>query len=366
MEGERGRRGEGELGGIAFEGRQPLSSLLTPHSSPLPTRSALDTSLTQSSVLSPQSFSFTPSRQDPIHWLSKDLKTRFGGNVRKASLDAGFTCPNRDGTLRTGGCVWCDPSGSGPDDLAAGEPWPERLRRLASAALDRGDKGVIAYFQAYTNTHGADPGNLERAWRSALAVPGVLGLAVGTRPDCLPPPVLDLFEEMGRGTFLWVEIGMQTSCDHTLEASNRGHGHAVTVAAVEALKTRGLRVVLHLILGLPGEDKETILASLAEAARLRPWGVKFHPLHVVRGSAIEKDWREGNLPLLDLDGYARLAADGLELLPPETTVHRLTGERPGGLLLAPEWCRDKHRTLGAIQRELARRQSWQGSRWPAR
>lgn len=303
---------------------------------------------------------FLPSRQDPIHWLSKDLKARFGGSVRKASLDVGFTCPNRDGTLGAGGCAWCDPSGSGPDDAVPGEPWLERLRRLASAALKHGDRGVIAYFQAYTNTHGADPGTLEETWRSVLAVPGVLGLAVGTRPDCLPAPVLDLLQQLSRETFLWVEIGMQTSCNETLDACNRGHSHAATTAAVEALKARDLRVVLHLILGLPGEDAATMRASLAEAARLAPWGVKLHPLHVVRGSAFERDWRDGRLDLLELDDYARLAADGIEVLPPETTVHRLTGERPAGILLAPEWCRDKRRTLGAIQRELARRKSWQG------
>jgi uncharacterized protein len=243
-----------------------------------------------------------------------------------------------------------------------GESWPGRLERLAGASLPRGDKGVIAYFQAFTGTHGPAAGELERAWRRALGVPGVLGLAVGTRPDCLPEAVLDALERLRREAFLWVEIGMQTSCDRTLAALNRGHAHAATAAAAEALRARGIPFVLHLILGLPGEDDATARASLAEAARLRPWGVKFHPLHVVRGSALEAPWREGGLRLLDVESYAGLAADGLELLSPETTVHRLTGERPGPLLLAPDWCRDKPKTLGAIRGELARRGSWQGKR----
>jgi uncharacterized protein len=304
--------------------------------------------------------SFVPSRRDPIHWLSKDLKARFGGVVRKASLDAGFTCPNRDGTLGVGGCAWCDPSGSGPDDLLPEEDWKGRLARLARSAQERGDPGVIAYFQAFTNTHGRPTQELESLLRKALGVPGVCGLALGTRPDCLPPDVLDVLTLLNRETFLWVEIGMQTACDATLAALNRGHAHEATVFALEALRARDIRCVLHLILGLPGESATTMLASLDEAARLRPWGVKLHPLHVVKGSALESAWREGQLDLLSLNAYVGLAVDGLERLAPETTIHRLTGERPKEILLAPDWCRDKRHVLAALQRELSRRKSWQG------
>lgn len=307
---------------------------------------------------------FLPDRANPIHWLSKDLRARFGGAVKKVGLDLGGTCPNRDGTLGTGGCAWCDPGGSGPDDAASGEEWPRRLARLTDRALRGGAVGTVAYFQAYSSTYGLPPGALEDAARRALAVPGVLGLAVSTRPDCLPPATLDALQRVGRTAFLWVEMGMQTACDATLEAMNRGHAHGRTAEAVEGLRGRGLRAVLHLILGLPGEDAATIRASLLEAARLGPWGVKLHPLHVVEGSALARAWRGGSLILPTMEAYASLAADALELLPPQITVHRLTGERAEGVLLAPEWCRHKKRVLGHIARELGRRDSWQGRRGP--
>lgn len=305
---------------------------------------------------------FLPNAADPIHWVSKELKARFGGRVRKASLDTGASCPNRDGTLGVGGCAYCDPSGSGPGDLVPAEPWAERLSRLAARGLGRGDRGVIAYFQAYTATHGVAAEKLEAMLGAAFAVPGVVGLALGARPDCLPAELLAVLERWARARLLWVELGMQSRHDATLRALNRGHDHACTVAAAEALRARRVPVVLHLILGLPGETEDAIRGSLAEAARLRPWGVKLHPLHVVRGSALEGPWRAGGLPLLSREAYAGLAADAIEALPPEVTVHRLTGERPGGLLLAPDWCADKRATLGAIRKELARRRSWQGRR----
>ncbi len=305
---------------------------------------------------------FVPSRGDPIHWLSKDLKALFGGPVRKVTLDAGFTCPNRDGTLGVGGCTFCDPGGSGPDDLLRGEAWQDRLVRLADGAATGGYAGVLAYFQAYTNTYGRSPAELAATLERARNVPGVAGVIVGTRPDCLPPAILDVLADLNRRTRLWVDVGMQTVHDATHHAVNRGHTHADTLAAVEALRHLGIRFVLHLMMGLPGEDETMMRGTLAEAARLRPWGVKLHPLHVVEGSALASRWRTGVLPLMTREAFAGLAADLLETLPPETTVHRLTGERPEGVLLAPDWCRDKRRTLGAITRELARRQTWQGRR----
>ncbi|MGC8722631.1 MAG: TIGR01212 family radical SAM protein [Acidobacteriota bacterium] len=314
----------------------------------------------QSTISAPP---FLPNAADPIHWISKELKARFGGRVRKASLDTGATCPNRDGTLGVGGCAYCDPSGSGPGDLLPGEPWAHRLRRLAARGLARGERGVIAYFQAYTATYGVAAGKLEAMLAAAFAVPGVIGLALGARPDCLPAELLAVLERWAGGRLLWVELGMQSRHDATLRALNRGHDHASTVAAVEALRARRVPVVLHLILGLPGEGEGAVRESLAEAARLRPWGVKLHPLHVVRGSALEGPWKAGGLPLLSREAYAGLAADAIEALSPEVTIHRLTGERPGGLLLAPDWCADKRATLGAIRKELARRRSWQGRRF---
>ena len=297
-----------------------------------------------------------------IRWLSAELRERFGGRIVKVPLDAGFTCPNRDGTLGMGGCAWCDPGGSGPDGAERALPWQEALQRGAARAVARSCLGVLAYFQAYSNTHGS-PRRLRQVLQEALAVPGVLGLAVGTRPDCLGEEILAVLDSFNRQAYFWVEVGMQTRHDATLRAMNRGHNHGATVGAVEALRARGIRTVLHLILGIPGETPDMMRHSLDEAARLRPWGVKLHPFHVVRGSALEETWRRGDLSLLDLRDYTALACDGLERFHPEAVVHRLTGERPEGVLLAPDWCRGKGVVLDAIRQELGRRGTSQGSRW---
>ncbi len=303
----------------------------------------------------------------PAPWnrLSAHLAARFGGRVRKVALDAGLgTCPNRDGTAGHGGCAWCDPGGSGPDGPERGLPWEEVLRTAAAVAARRGETGVVAYFQAYTPTY-APPAALEAAGSRALAVPGVVGLAVGARPDCLSAGTLNVLQALAERTLLWVELGMQSAHDDVLRGTNRGHNHAATVRAAAALRKRGLRTVLHLIAGLPGEAPERARASFSEAARLSPCGVKLHPLHIVSGAPLEESWRRGAVPLLSLEEYARLAADLLERLPPETLVHRLTGERPAGILLAPSWCAGKRGVLAAVAEEISRRGTRQGSRWLA-
>lgn len=306
---------------------------------------------------------FRPSPLDPVHWVSKDFRLLFGGRVTKAALDGGASCPNRDGTRGRGGCAWCDPGGSGPDDLRPGEDWEARLRRLASRALERGDAGVIAYFQAFTATYGP-PALLGEILDRAASVPGVVALAVGARPDCLPSETLEVLERAARLRFLWVEVGMQTCRDDTLALLNRGHGFEATRRAAGDLRERRIPFVLHLIAGLPGEDEGDLARSHGAALALGPWGLKLHPLHVVRGSALEARWRRGEVLLWERERYVRAAADLLEATPPEIAVHRLTGERPEGVLLAPSWCGDKRAVLGALQRELTRRRSFQGRACP--
>lgn len=302
---------------------------------------------------------FRPSPADPIHWVSKDLRALFGGRVSKACLDGGFSCPNRDGTRGLGGCAWCDPGGAGPDDLRPGEGWEARLKRLGEQAVARGEAGVVAYFQAFTPTYGP-PARLGELLDRAASAPGVVALAVGARPDCLAPETLEVLERAARARPLWVEVGMQSARDDTLAALKRGHGFAETRAAARALRERSLPFVLHLIAGLPGEAEEDLLASHAAAVALAPWGLKVHPLHVVRGSALEGMWRKGGLALWERDRYVSALASLVEATPPEIAFHRLTGERPEGVLLAPGWCRDKRAVLGALQRELSRRNSFQG------
>jgi len=302
---------------------------------------------------------FRPTAGDPIHWASRDLRALLGGRVTKACLDPGATCPNRDGTVGRGGCAWCDPGGSGPDDPRPGESWEARLERLAAAALDRGERGVVAYFQAFTATHVGTEA-LEGLLARAVSVPGVAAVALGARPDTLPDPVLDLLSAFALRLPLWLEVGMQTSRDETLAAMNRGHVHAATVRAAAELRKRGLAFVLHLVFGLPGEGREDALRSVEEAVRMGPWGLKIHPLHVVEGSPLSRKWREGGLPLLGREAYVGWVCDAVERIPPEVSVHRLSGERPEGLLLAPDWCRDKRGVLNAVRSELSRRGSWQG------
>jgi uncharacterized protein len=301
---------------------------------------------------------FSPSAENPFYTLPCFFKDHFGGKVRKISLDAGFSCPNRTGKERSGGCFWCDPGGSGPGgDVSR---WEERLNAETKRFIKNGYLGTIAYFQAFSNTLGEIP-FLRSLYIKAMSVEGVLGIAVGTRPDCLSEEVLDLLGELNKEHFLWVEVGMQTALDETLRLCNRGHDHRATVAAVENLKGRDIRVVLHLVAGLPGESEKTMLESFDEAARLKPWGIKLHPLHIVKGSEFEKWFHDGRIKLLTLEDYAGLAASLIERADRKTVIHRITGERPEGVLVAPEWCQHKNRARNAILKALRSRGSFQGA-----
>lgn len=300
---------------------------------------------------------FVPGPKIPVHTLSRFFRENFGGKVRKVALDAGFSCPNRTGAERKGGCLWCDPHGSGPGPADA--DWESALRREAAKLLDKGYAGAISYFQAFTGTFGEIP-RLEETYEKSLSVPGVLGIAIGTRPDCLSGEVLDLLGRLNGRTFLWVEVGMQTMHDPTLALCGRGHRHSETRAAFGRLRDLGIRTVLHLIAGLPGETEDMMMESFAEAAGMKPWGLKLHPLHVVRGSALEGWFNGGRLNLLELREYARLAASLIEMTGRETVFHRITGERPEGVLLAPAWCLDKDRVRREIHEALRVRGGFQG------
>ena len=296
----------------------------------------------------------------PYRLFSEHLRERFGVRVHKISVDAGFGCPNRDGSRDRPGCLYCDPGGSGAVGID---------RRLAVAAQVEAGKEVmvrkyragkfLAYFQPFTNTY-APVDELRGVYDAALAVPEVIGLAIGTRPDCLGPDVLDLLAEYHRRTYLWLEIGLQSSHDRTLNRLRRGHDYACFLTAYEAARQRGLRVCVHLIAGLPGEGREELLATTAEMARLRIDGVKLHLLHVLDGTPLGELYREGAIEILDQEAYVALVADVLERLPPETLIHRLTGDGPRDALLAPLWSLNKWEVLNAIDAEMRRRGSVQG------
>lgn len=293
----------------------------------------------------------------PYNSLSSFLKKQFKGKVRKVSLDLGFSCPNRVEKTRSGGCYWCDPFGSGNGS----DPkfWEKKLEEETKKLIEKGYRGSIAYFQAFTNTY-TDTERLKELYIKALEKEGVLGLAIGTRPDCLSEDILKLLSFLNEKYFLWVEVGMQTNHDKTLEICNRGHNHSQTVKAIVELKKLNIKTVVHLIAGLPYENKEMILDSFKECARLNPWGVKLHPLHIVKGSTFEKWYYDGKIKLLELNDYANLAADLLEIVSEQMVIHRLTGERQEENLVAPKWCLRKDKVREEILRTLKERNSFQG------
>lgn len=294
------------------------------------------------------------------HLYSQHLKKQFGTRVQKISIDAGFGCPNRDGGRGGAGCIFCDPSGSGSvgidrlltvaAQLAAGK---EIMQRKYKA------QQFIAYFQPFSNTY-APLEELRHLYDEALAVDGVVGLAIGTRPDCLANDVLDLLADYAQRTDLWLEIGVQSSHDTTLTRLRRGHDYQSFLSAVERGKERGLQLCAHLILGLPGEGRSEILATTEEMARLQLDGVKLHLLHILSGTELGDAYQRGEIPILGQDAYIALACDVLERLHPATLIQRLTGDGPRERLLAPLWSLKKWEVLNAIDAEMARRGTRQG------
>ncbi|MBO4861978.1 MAG: TIGR01212 family radical SAM protein [Firmicutes bacterium] len=305
--------------------------------------------------------------------ISSYLKDRFGCKVVKLSLDAGLTCPNRDGTKGFGGCTFCSDSGSG-DFAGTMEQQIASLSRkwrsnsgVAPSLGTRSKEGSadlkhIAYFQNHTNTY-APVEKLRALWDEALDHENVVGLAIATRPDCLGPDVLDLLSEFNEKTFLWVELGLQTANEHTAEKFNRCWKNADFEQAMYDLSTRGIKRVTHLILGLPGENKAQYLSSAKYAASFDPFGVKIHMLHLMEGTVMGGEYRRAPFPLLTREEYVNCVCDILEILPQSITIHRLTGDAPQNKLIAPDWTRNKHAVLNAVQQEFKRRGTYQGARF---
>jgi radical SAM protein (TIGR01212 family) len=291
------------------------------------------------------------------------LKDAFQARVYKIGLRMDFTCPNRDGTVAVGGCIYCNNASHTPQEYRAGTSVTQQLQQ-GSAAIRRRHQAekFIAYFQSYTNTYDSLT-KLEKLYREALGFPGVVGLAIATRPDCLPDDVLDLIEDLSRNTYLWLEIGLESMHDRTLRWANRGHGLGEFIDAVERSKRRALRVCSHLILGFPGESRAEILQTPALFNALGIDGVKLHNLHVIRNTVLEKLYNCGEFKLHSQQDYVSLAVDFLELLNPEIIVHRLTGETYRAITVAPEWSVNKIGVVNAIQKELTDRDTWQGRRY---
>jgi radical SAM protein (TIGR01212 family) len=288
------------------------------------------------------------------------LRERFGVRVQRVTLDGGFTCPNVDGRVAVGGCVFCDNRSFSPNRRLPRASLRAQLERgVAILGRRYGVERFLAYFQAATNTY-APVEKLRRLYDEALAHPQVVGLAIGTRPDCVPEPVLDLIADYARERYVCLELGLQSRHDRSLEWMNRGHDFAAFVDAVQRCRGRGFDVCAHVILNLPGESRDDMLATADALAALPVQAVKVHNLHVVRNTPLERMYADGAVRLFERDEYVGVVCDFLEHLPPDMVVQRLSGDAPPDYLVAPAWCLDKPALLRAIHAELERRDSWLG------
>lgn len=293
--------------------------------------------------------------------LNSYLRQRFGCKVYKLALDGGMTCPNRDGTLGSRGCIFC--SGSGEFAEGGGDIADQLRRAKARVAAKAGPEAkYIAYFQSFTNTYGPLP-YLEAIFRQAMAPEDVAALSIATRPDCLPPAVVELLQTLSREKPVWVELGLQTIHLETARYIRRGYDLAVYDDAVRRLKSAGLEVITHVILGLPGETRADMVETARYVGRAGGDGIKLQLLHVLEGTDLARDYRAGRVPVLSLEEYISILEDCLAVLPPDMVIHRLTGDGAKRDLLAPLWSGDKKRVLNAIRTAFQRDNVRQGSRY---
>lgn len=294
------------------------------------------------------------------HSLDYELKQTFGEKVYRISLNGGMTCPNRDGTLGTGGCIFCSEGGSG--DFAGNaaisirEQISEEERRIAAKSDCR---KFIAYFQAYTNTY-APVSYLKPLFMEAISQPEIVVLSIATRPDCINEEILDLLEELNQIKPVWIELGLQTIHEKTAAFIRRGFSLSCYEHCVQQLKARGLAVITHVILGLPQETIPMMLQTVDYLADSGIQGIKLQLLHVLKHTALADYYEKDSFPIFDRDSYCRLIRKCIELLPEEMVIHRITGDGPKNLLLAPLWSTDKKKVLNQIQKEFREHDSWQG------
>ncbi|MDN4526544.1 TIGR01212 family radical SAM protein [Fictibacillus fluitans] len=308
-----------------------------------------------------------PDYSVPAHFGDKrfytwntHLRNHFGDKIIKVPLDGGFDCPNRDGKATYGGCTFCSQSGSGDfagdrrDDLIT------QFHTVKDRMHRKWKKGkYLGYFQAFSNTY-APVDKLREMFESILEQKDVVGLAIATRPDCLPDDVVEYLAELNERTYLWVELGLQTVHERTALLINRAHDYPAYVEGVQKLRQHNIRVCSHIINGLPLETPEMMMETAKEVARLDVQGIKIHLLHLLKKTPMVKQYDKGMLQFLDFETYVNLVCDQLEILPPEMMIHRLTGDGPPELMIGPMWSMNKWKVLNAIERELERRNSYQG------
>ncbi|MCF0198929.1 MAG: TIGR01212 family radical SAM protein [Bacteroidaceae bacterium] len=287
------------------------------------------------------------------------LRAELGCKAQKISLNAGFTCPNRDGSIGVGGCTFCNNQTFNPDYCNTGKSVTEQLEEgKRFFARKYPDMKYLAYFQAYTSSY-ASIEHCIRLYEEALAVPDVVGLVIGTRPDCMPDDLLDYLSELNRRTFLVVEYGVESANDATLRRVHRGHTFACSCEAIRRTAERGIRVGAHIILGLPGEDRDELLRQAREIARLPLTTLKLHQLQIIRGTQMEREWRESPWPLFSVDEYIELVLDYMALLPADLVFERFTSSSPAHLLVAPQWGLKNYELAHRLEQALKKRKQQQ-------
>jgi radical SAM protein (TIGR01212 family) len=297
-----------------------------------------------------------------LHDYAKD---KFGKKLYKLALQSGCTCPNRDGKLGTAGCIFCSQGGSG--EFAADGTLPvsvqiAQAKERIFSKMPRKNVGYIAYFQSFTNTYGPIS-RLRALWEEAVADGDVEVLSIATRPDCLGEEVLSVLEEFNQRKPVWVELGLQTIHEETARYIRRGYELPVFDKAVKALKSRGISVIVHVILGLPGETKGQMLETVNYVGRSGADGIKLQLLHVLSGTDLEKEYRQGNVQVMEMEEYFSLLGDCLSILPPDMVIHRLTGDGPKKLLVAPLWTANKKMVLNGFRKYGKEHSVCQGSRF---
>ena len=301
--------------------------------------------------------------EKPYHSLDYMLRERFHEKVYKVTLNAGMTCPNRDGTLGRRGCIFCSEGGSGDfaadSHLSITEQIDSQIRLLQSK---RPIKKYIAYFQAYTNTYAPVP-YLEKVFVQALSHPQIVGISIGTRPDCLGPDVLNLLNSLNQKKPVWVELGLQTMHEKTAEYIRRGYPLACFEEAAAALGKMRIEVVVHTILGLPGETREDVLRTMDYLNTQDIQGIKLQLLHILKGTDLATDYYAGKFKAMEQDEYLDLLIECLEHLDPSIVIHRMTGDGPKDLLIAPLWTSRKREVLNCLHHTMKERQSFQGKQF---
>lgn len=311
----------------------------------------------------------------PTHWLDKPYysldaycKSVLGHKCYKIALNAHMTCPNRDGTLGNRGCIFCSAGGSGDFAVEAkGRPIEEQLSEGLTYFRDKKTGNhFIAYFQAYTNTYAPLP-YLERIYREALNHPSVCGISIATRPDCLPEEVITLLAQLKQQyphKFIWVELGLQTIHSATAHFIRRGYELPCFEACVQRLQAHAIPVIVHVILGLPGESAEDMYATVRYLNHLKPAGIKLQLLHILEGTDLAEIYRKQTFEALSMDTYLSILIHCLELLHPDIVIHRLTGDGPANLLIAPRWSLDKRNVLNTLHKRMKQEQTYQGRLCP--